>query len=105
MGDIEEKIFGIILGRVQEGVGQISVNAKIVLRSFGHQLALMAEAYANGEISKEDVAVSLNSLRYQMASFLALNTVLVEAQAEKLVNNILKELRDIINKTAGFALL
>lgn len=91
-----------IAGKDWEG---IATAATIELRGLAQRIALIIEAYGNGELSTDGATRHLRAARSHVIATLAMLTMMTEAMAEQIVNGALAIVKEAINSAAGFSLL
>ncbi|TRC92046.1 hypothetical protein FJV76_24220 [Mesorhizobium sp. WSM4303] len=79
--------------------------ATVEFRGLAQRIALIVEAYANGELSQVRAKAHLKNARFHVIATLAMLTVMTEAALEKIVKGALAIVKESVNKAAGFALL
>ena len=105
VGDIGSKIVTQAAQIAGSSWKSMATAATVELRGLAQRIALIIEAFANGELSQARAKQHLKTARFHVVATIAMLTVMTEAAIEKIVKGALAIVKDSVNKAAGFALL
>lgn len=74
-------------------------------RILAHRIREIGSAIASGELSIPVARILFKMAKRNLVATIAMLTIMVEAAVQKLVNTVLKELKDYINGAIGFSLI